>query len=508
MYRIVVAEDEPAALGHVCMILEKKCPQYQIIGTAGNGLEALCLIRREQPDVLISDVRMPVMDGIRLISKVKEEYPEILSIIVSGYSEFEYAKGALQSGVCDYILKPLAPSDIKELMDRLEPRLDALYYEKRNKLLKVLCSGAESDFQDSLYRYFPKGRYYAAIYRKNGLPKRFSQKTGVEIFSMEEEKVYIYGRDEMESLYFFPENLLFLGDFREMAECIFEKERNTYTYLTAVMCEEPLTLEEFPRVVKRMYRKLDESIVIGENQMQKLSCERMEEGGFSAARSECEAEGNIEEKKKLEHIEYLIRYKENGKFTEEIKKLFNIYCKQKYSQICVESAVKYIFQLIYNTYPSVKNVIDLEFMLDDAFYYAANMQELTESILTIIKQCVPELGKEKIDNKEQFFQSIISYLNGHMEEAITLGSICKRFGISQTSLSRMFRTYEGTSFSNYLTRIRIEKAKQMMQQDPEAYIRDIAERVGYSDQFYFSRIFRSVTGICPKEYMEKAMLQI
>lgn len=496
MYRIVIAEDEPAALGHVCMILEKKCPGYQIVGTAGNGLEALSLIRREQPDILISDVRMPVMDGIQLISKVKEEYPEILSIIVSGYSEFEYAKGALQSGVCDYLLKPLAPSDIKELMDRLEPRLDALYYEKRNKLLKALCSDMEPDSWDTLYRYFPKVRYYAAIYRKNGLPQRFSRKTGVEIFSMEEEKVYIYGRDEMESLYLFPENLLFLRNFGEMAECIFEKERNAYTYLTAVIYEEPLTLEEFPQIVKRMYRKLDESIVIGENQMQRLSGRRTEE----------ESEKS-EEKEKLEHIEYLIRYKENGKFAEEIKKLFDIYYKQKRGQIYVESNVKYIFQLIYNTYPSVKDIVDLEFMLDDAFYYASNMQELMESIFTIVKQCVPELGKEKIDNKEQFFQSIISYLNGHMDEAITLGSICKRFGISQTSLSRMFRTYEETSFSNYLTKIRIEKAKQVMQQDPEAYIRDIAERVGYSDQFYFSRIFRSVTGICPKEYMERAMLQ-
>lgn len=491
MYRIIVAEDEPTALNHVCMIIQKKCPQYQIIGTAGNGQEALEQIRKNQPDILISDVKMPVMDGIQLVAKVKEEFPDVLSVIVSGYSEFEYAKGALQSGVCDYLLKPLAPSDMKQLIDKLELRLNTLYYEKRNKILKALCNGNENGYQeDDLCRYFPKGRYYAAIYRKNGLPRRFSRKTGVEIFSMEEEKIYIYGRDEMEALYLFPEELIFQGDFQSFADRIFQREKSEYTYLTAIVNEDSFTLHEFPEVAKRLYRKLDESIVIGENQMQKLSCQD-------------KVNGVPEIREKLEYIEYLIRYKDYGKLLDEIGNLFCIWRKQKSSQLHVEAEVKYLFQLICNQESCKRNFVDIEFMLEDAFYYALDMQELKESILTIVKQCIPELGKEKIDNREQLFNSILSYMHGHMEQTITLGSICKQFGVSQTYLSKMFRIYKGDSFSNYLTDIRIEKAKQIMQQDSESFVKDIAQRCGYSDQFYFSRIFRSVTGICPKEYMER-----
>ena len=63
MYKIIVVEDEPTALNHVCMILERKCPQYQVIGTAENGQEALDMIQKEPPDVLLTDVKMPVMDG-------------------------------------------------------------------------------------------------------------------------------------------------------------------------------------------------------------------------------------------------------------------------------------------------------------------------------------------------------------------------------------------------------------------------------------------------------------
>lgn len=498
MYKIIVAEDEPTALNHVCMILAKKCPQYRVVGTAENGQEALDMIQKEAPDVLITDVKMPIMDGIQLVAKVKEEFPEILSVIISGYSDFEYAKGALRSGVCDYLLKPLAPSDMKRLMEKLELRLHAYYYEERNKLLKALCNGSLPKKKGVLEKFFPAGRYYAAIYRKNGLRKRFSGNTGVEIFTMEEESLYIYGRDEMEALYLIPETLLFAGDFLEMADGIFQKEKKEETYLTAIIYETSFVLEDFPEVAKLLYRELDKAIVIGTDQKVRLT----EEPVYEKSITENEAE-----QKQLEYVEYLIRYKEEQKLLAELEKYFHILYVQRRSQIYVESMTKYIFQLIRKNYLSGQNFMDLEMMLEDAFYYACDMQELTENMLTIVKQCIPELGREKIGNKEQLFHSITSYLDGHMADSLTLGKICKYFGVSQSTLSKMFRTYEETSFSNYLTKIRIKKAESMMRQDPDAYIRDIAERCGYNDQFYFSRIFRSMTGICPKEYMEQVKKQ-
>ncbi len=499
MYKIIVVEDEPTALNHVCMILERKCPQYQVIGTAENGQEALDMIQKEPPDVLLTDVKMPVMDGIQLVTKVKEEFPEILSVIISGYSDFEYAKGALRSGVCDYLLKPLAPSDMKKLMEKLEFRLHAYYYEERNKLLRALCNGSLPEKREVLRKFFPAGRYYVAIYRKNGLRKRFLGNTDVEIFTMEEESLYIYGRDEMEALYLIPETLLFSGDFAEMADGIFLKENKEETYLTAIIYETPFVLEDFPEVAKLLYRELDKTIVIGIDQKVRLTGDSVCEKDIAE---------NEEEQKQLEYVEYLIQYKEEQKLLLEIEKFFRILYRERRNQIYVEGMVRYIFQLIRKKYLSGQSFMDIEIMLDDAFYYACNMQELTENVLMIVKQCIPELGKEKIGNKEQLFHSITSYLDGHMAESLTLGKICKYFGVSQSTLSKMFRTYEETSFSNYLTKIRIEKAESMMRQDPDAYIRDIADRCGYNDQFYFSRIFRSVTGTCPKEYMEHVKSRI
>ena len=84
MYRVFIAEDEPAAMKHICTIIEIKCPGFEVVGTADNGRSALEQIEKLQPDVLITDVKMPVMDGITLVKRIGEKYPEILSVIISG----------------------------------------------------------------------------------------------------------------------------------------------------------------------------------------------------------------------------------------------------------------------------------------------------------------------------------------------------------------------------------------------------------------------------------------
>lgn len=489
MFRILVVDDEPTGLNHVCTIIEKKCPQYKIIGVAENGQQALDIIRKEHPDILITDIRMPLMDGIKLVSQTKKEFPEILSVIVSGYSDFEYAKGALQFGVCDYLLKPVVPSDMKKLLDQLGEKLKNIYYENRNRILSTLCNGGTVEEQE-IEKYFPAENYYAALFRQNGLPRRFSLKHNIEIFSMEEEQIYIYGRDEMEALYLVPQSLLMTESFGKMADRIFYKEvqQRKGAYVTGVAFEECFELKQLFQAVTQLYRKLNEAIVIGKSRL--IYGKRME------------AEKKACEKKHMEAMEYYIHYRENSKLLPELKNLFRLWEKEGCSQMYVETEVMYLFRLLQKAYRPEKELSDLNFWIEDAFYYAADMKELGESVDLLIRQYILEFGQENIDNKEVLFHSILSYMKEHLEEAMSLGGICKRFGVSQTSLSRMFRTYKETSFSNYLTEIRIERAKQIMQKNKDAYVKDVAERCGYTDQFYFSRIFRSVTGMCPKEYIE------
>lgn len=90
-----------------------------------------------------------------------------------------------------------------------------------------------------------------------------------------------------------------------------------------------------------------------------------------------------------------------------------------------------------------------------------------------------------------------------MAEDITVSTVCREFGLSQSYLNMIFRKYGMQSFNIYLRTVRIEKAKRIMERNPQMFIKDIAMMAGYKDQFYFSRIFRAVTGVSPSEYIER-----
>ncbi|MBQ7370760.1 MAG: helix-turn-helix transcriptional regulator, partial [Blautia sp.] len=91
----------------------------------------------------------------------------------------------------------------------------------------------------------------------------------------------------------------------------------------------------------------------------------------------------------------------------------------------------------------------------------------------------------------------------NLSKAVSLQELCRTFGISQTYMSRLFRKYSGNSYSQYLTELRMNRAKELFQENPDSFIKDVAATVGYEDQFYFSRIFRSYTGKSPSEYLKE-----
>lgn len=489
MYRVMVVDDEPAAQQHICSIIEKKCPGYQVVARAENGEEALARMAECAPDVVITDVKMPRLDGIGLVSRLHAQSPEVATVIVSGYQDFEYAKGAIQSGVSDYLLKPLAPADLKELLERISVRLNAVFHRRRTELMKAMCGSYRLDADADVERYFPARQYHAVIVRKNGLPKRFTRQTGFEIFSTEEEKVIIYGRDEMEALYLYPKELLEGRPFHEEAQALYGAELGPYHYVTAVVCPEAFPIWDFPGIVKSLYRQLDERIVIGRNQLLEKS-----EGAYHT-------DVSLDEKEQRELVEYLIRSENYVRLLCEVEKMFGLWADAGHNQIYIENQIRHLLQLMKSNHSFSAEYGSYTFLVDEALHYAGSMEEVKLEMLALLRLLAPAAHPAETGNIEYLFDSIVSYLQGHMEEPLTMSAICGKFNVSQTTLSRWFRKYKNISFSNYLTKIRIEKAQTLLRKAPGALVKDVAEQVGYSDQFYFSRIFSSVVGMCPSDYV-------
>lgn len=492
MYTVIAVDDEPVALEHICTIIKLKCPEYTMIETAENGEEAMEKVRKFHPDMVISDVKMPIMNGIQLVGKIKEEFPDIFTIIVSGYQEFEYAKEALKFGVCDYILKPVMPSNMENILIQVAEKLKKQHYQQRNRLIRRICHGIEIDDAE-LSKYFPSKRYYGAIIRKNGLPRRFSNNLGMEIFSDINEMMYIYGRDEMEALYICPEELIFDCSFEQVVRHILMRENQMGQYITTVVLEEPFPVNCVSAIIKKIYRMLDTKTVIGYTQTLTIKDIYMPD----------EQERTEKAEESLEKLEYLLKEQRYDKFKKELEWLFIHWEEKHYPQLWVEGNARQLLYMIQKLTGNLSYNSDYEFMMEDAFYYALSMGELLENLNTILfKNIKGETADQgKVDTPE-FFAGIKKYIRQNLKNPLTLQSVCKEFGVSQTYLSKLFRKYENASFNNYLTAKRMDKAKQLMEEDKDLFVKDLAAMIGYTDQFYFSRIFRSFTGMCPSDYLD------
>lgn len=119
-YTVIVAEDEELLLNNLVQKVGKADPDFQVVGTAQTGDQALALVEKLHPDLVITDIRMPVMDGIALLTRVRSQFPFIKFIITSGFSDFEYTKKAITLKVSEYLLKPVDPDELQETLQKIK----------------------------------------------------------------------------------------------------------------------------------------------------------------------------------------------------------------------------------------------------------------------------------------------------------------------------------------------------------------------------------------------------
>lgn len=493
MFRVLVVDDEPGALQHICNIIQMKCPEYKVVGTAENGKECLEWVRGNSVDLVITDVRMPIMNGIETVTALKQEFPELMTIIVSGYQEFEYAQGAIKAGASDYILKPVVPADMQKTLAGVAVKLRRNHYHEKIRVIHGLCNG-EAFGEETIRQYFPHQSYYGAIVRRNGLPKRFGSAGNLEIYSDINEMITVYGRDEMEVLYLIPQEMLLEETFEAYLDYAALKCRQENDYITMVYKEKAFCVLQMQEIITELYRRLDMASIVGISKKVNIDLDSgREDQGINP--------GEISTM--LLSLEYLVKEQQYDKTGKELRRLYLKWQSEQKPQLWLEYVSRQILYLIANNTKMKFTVIECEYMMEDAFYYAASTDELIDNLFEImLKHLKGSEESSKVDSPE-FFAAISQYLMGNLADAITLQSVCKKFAVSQTYLSKLFRKYEHQSFNRYLTDIRMKRAIEIMKADRGIFVKDVAAMVGYGDQFYFSRIFRSCIGKCPSEYLEE-----
>ena len=481
MIDVLVAEDEFGAREQI-KLLVGRFQEFRLVGEADNGDSALELLGKLQPDLILTDIRMPGKNGLDLLRKAAEVSPGTEGVIISGYSDFEYAQSAIQLGCRDYILKPISPKKFQSMMEKMEERILERQSEERAALFKNIVLDRECD-KRLLEKYFPFGKYHLSLLRELGLPGSAGREGDGQLISEMGEWNCIYGRDGQEALYLWPAETFSVQDFEKKQK---EKMKGKDTYCTMLSYTDGILVEEIPQCVRRLYNALDRKLVIGKNQV---------------LRMEFLSQKKNEKKIDLKPLEHFVQKKD----WEVVKKeLYNLLDACQEQEIPLNEIQNDMSFLLADLSRKMKCDTDSRYYMEEIYGKSRNMDDLKKALLDFIYETFSgkEEQKDKVDTAE-FFDSVLDYIRQNASRSITLQEICEKFHVSLSYMSRMFKKYTGKGFNEYLTKLRIEEACRLFQENRQYYIKDVANMVGIPDQFYFSRLFRSVTGKTPSRYVKE-----
>lgn len=486
MYRVILADDEITSIRYLKNIIHSFLPEYEIVAEAESGLAALDALKRESADLLITDIRMPGMDGLALAKAAREMDEDLRIVIVSGYSEFEYAKGAISAAVDDYLLKPLAIDGVVEVLRAVSSRLDALYEEKRRAVFLGLLKGdaISCKWQE---RFLPKNLYRAALIRFGNLPllrDNLIKSWTLPEIRLRDEVYWITGRDERE--------FILIGtldeDRQSLSKYILDSPGDPSQAATVILLSSPRPPTDLHKSLAMMRKSLDDSLVIGRTQI--LSCPCRE---IKVASPLPESE--------LRKLENAI---ETGNPT-ALKELLVTWAVEwetvSVPQLWVEAYVDQITERAILRIPGLSSRrVQLRGELGEVFFTASTFGDVTLGVWDVL---FGTFTQNDTREAEAIAADIQAYICHACVEPLTLQSAASFFGISQTYLGRLLRRYAHTSFSEYLTACRMNVAKNLIDAYPDMKLKDVAHCSGYEDPSYFSKVFLKQTGMTPSQYSEK-----
>lgn len=538
MFRLLVVEDEEMIKNKILNNINWKENGFDKVFSASDGVEAIKIIKRDYVDIVITDIQMPKMGGIELIREIKGINKNIKTIIISAYAEFEYAKESVKLNVKDYILKPFKSRDLLEIVKRLmeeiiRERSERIEVENlrrqlrenkkalQDKLFNDLISNSFIGNIDNDLNYLELSgikeiEYFIAVVNINNFIELIREN--------DEEQKYIY------NLTLYNWTGKFLSGYDTAREISGKMSHYIINYkIDQVAIVFYDTAEAVTPVLEEMIsnarKELGFSLTIGiGNRCQSLTDMYISyKEACSAAKLSCIHGkgivysfndmnfGNKVYSKQL-HILSDTKLYDNikiGAFEEIKRDIVDIITQIKGSKLELDAvniiisnimllSCKTVNELGYNVFDIMGGDFNMYFDVREI----NDLTQLEEWFLNFFYKVNEFINMKRNNRNESLIAKIKEYVDSKYDENITLTSISKSFVISPGYLSVLFYDYIGQNFIDYLSNLRIQKAKKLLK-NSNLLIYEIAEKVGYRDAYYFSTAFKKIVGINPTEYREK-----
>ena len=532
MIKVFLAESESDVRDTVRKVLDWKSEEYEFAGEAADGEEAYTKILKEKPDILITDIQLPVIDGYKLSRLIREALPYIKIIVLSDYEKFEYVRLAINLGVSDYLLKPVKPESLAESLHQLK---DIIEKEKQSKQPYIWQSGIDSEMQNhmkiELLNEMLQGKISSSEADERAAELGIQFGPGVYRFMF----LRTWGQEDIE------EKIESAG---KEIECCTEKELNGNVICFRSSSERWLFLlhgssqEEIGDITIRLKNCLEKIL-------RRYSCIEYFGGAGSCVREIGQLKNAFETADKVFSKRFIsdpgqILTDEDGSQTENESLSTENLDKLEYSRLLIErflvkgsleeldSFIDFYFSeipeenfqsLLMRQYLSVdifitinafykQNGIDRikEEYIDDFIerIHDVHTLEQMKSVLRAMLTDTLERRNEVTGNKyTRIIETAKKYVEEYyMSENISLNSVAAHVNMNSSYFSSVFRKETGRTFIEYLTAVRMERAKEFLLCS-SLKISEIAYKVGYNDPQYFSYLFRKYNHCSPKEFRQR-----
>lgn len=491
MIKVMVAEDEKPISRSIAKAIESTDPQFSVEFVAYNGRQAKGFLDSEKIDVVFLDINMPIYDGLWLLEYIDSGHIDVISVILTGYHEFEYAQRALKARAFDYLLKPLNETELTKILRKVKIEIER---KDREMILKVKSDVPHSVFenQDNLRNRCWIASCYIGGYSKGTLLDETLEKqklTEKHIGQFLEDK---FGKNSfwLADGHYDTERILFINagilNYKEVLEELVESIQFPEIPITIVVGTRRIEIKEINIVYKALCQTAKKVMLFDKSGIQYVECGKEKRG----------LDVQQDEKKwsmLLDGIWANITVDGLADIFDNIMKMTGL--KRHH----VEYAVKSFFIRLCEKVPTQISYLELEeeieLILENEFQY----DKLRAGIRDIIKEYF-YVEVEPVENRKELASALKEYVDFNYQFQFSNQLLEEKFGYSAFYLRSVFKELYRMSPNDYLLKVRMEKACKLLKKNIHA--KNVAAEVGYMDPLYFSKVFKKYMGCTPKEYRD------
>ena len=526
---VLIADDEE----FICMLLQKIILwdelNLEFIGFVHNGNDLYQEIIKKRPDIVITDIRMPQIDGIELIGRIRHENIPCRFIIVTGYRQFSYAHNALKYDVEDYILKPVDSKELNDTLRKLSLQIhpqDTFHRsapfpsEYSNEIIKKLfltkiikeLTPENSDMELLRSEYdipFQPG-YFQIIYIKSFVSGNFEdfldtrdsvQEKLAQLFSQLLSPlchVILYDKSSWELHIGINYNNSFIENIKAALTEFYEKAKNIVDlfkdyHITVGIGEPYQDICHWQTSALEAEYALRSSLINGTGQLVYWETEKKKQTAFYSPQNEEELFRKLH--KAYETLDQTEFSQAAHALLAEFQNTFSSLEHKRISDKIENS----FFEKCHTLIEKYLNESYLKKQIFFSTLQATTLPDYEYALISSIANAITELKEYVNKQNSKPVRDAVNYIENHYSENIGLEDVASAVGLTSAYLSNIFKNMTGKNYLEYLTEYRIEQAKFLLRTTNKS-IKDIANAISYTDTHYFSKLFKKIVGIKPTDY--------